>query len=123
MQFQVTVSLYRDIMSNNVFFQHPDLIRVLAVHETVMSLMVHTLSKASLDSTVNVASPGASELHIHGREGSAASDRIGRHGNLPAVMEEGDFGTGGFGGKRPSKSQSQCPFLLLSWKKSNEKNA
>nr|CUU97611.1 hypothetical transcript [Hymenolepis microstoma] len=51
-----------DIMNNNVFFQHPDLIRVLAVHETVMQLMVHTLSKASLDSPSLAAATAAATV-------------------------------------------------------------
>ncbi|KAF6780008.1 hypothetical protein AHF37_01425 [Paragonimus kellicotti] len=38
-----------DLMNNKIFFQHPDLIRCLAVHETVMQLMVQTLTKATLD--------------------------------------------------------------------------
>lgn len=36
-------------MDNKVFFQHPNLTRRLAVHETVMQLMVHTLTKAFVD--------------------------------------------------------------------------
>ncbi|ESO90186.1 hypothetical protein LOTGIDRAFT_123762 [Lottia gigantea] len=36
----------RDLMDNKVFFQHPDLMRALCVHETVMQLMVNTLNKA-----------------------------------------------------------------------------
>ena len=29
-----------------MFFQHPDLMRALGIHETVMQLMVNTLNKA-----------------------------------------------------------------------------
>ncbi|KAL3874970.1 hypothetical protein ACJMK2_037916, partial [Sinanodonta woodiana] len=36
----------KDAMDNRVFFQHPDLMRALCVHETVMQLMVNTLNKA-----------------------------------------------------------------------------
>ncbi|BFZ07812.1 hypothetical protein BsWGS_10847 [Bradybaena similaris] len=36
----------KDLMDNKVFFQHPDLMRALCVHETVMQLMVNTLNKA-----------------------------------------------------------------------------
>ena len=35
-------------MDNKVFFQHPDLMRQLCMHETVMQLMVNTLNKAQL---------------------------------------------------------------------------
>lgn len=37
---------HRDLMDNKVFFQHPDLMRALCLHETVMQLMVNTLNKA-----------------------------------------------------------------------------
>jgi len=40
----------RDLADNRVFFQHPDLIRLLAIHETVMQLMVNTLNKAQQES-------------------------------------------------------------------------
>ncbi|KAL5105243.1 Ryanodine receptor 2 [Taenia crassiceps] len=97
-----------DIMNNNVFFQHPDLIRVLAVHETVMQLMVHTLSKASLDSpsaaatATAAATSTASELqHQQQHQGSQSphsttEDALslrrrqgsGAGAGLPALMEE-----------------------------------
>ena len=104
-------------MNNNVFFQHPDLIRVLAVHETVMQLMVHTLSKASLDSpsvaaavaTANTttANSTASELQHHQQHQRSLSPnsnpddalsirrRQGSSGgaSLPAVVEEAEEAT------------------------------
>ena len=42
--------LCRDLADNRVFFQHPDLIRLLGIHETVMQLMVNTLNKAQQES-------------------------------------------------------------------------
>ncbi len=36
----------RHMADNKVFFQHPDLMRALANHETVMQLMINTLNKA-----------------------------------------------------------------------------
>ena len=35
-----------DLADNKVFFQHPDLMRALGIHETVMRLMINTLNKA-----------------------------------------------------------------------------
>lgn len=35
-------------MDNTIFFQHPDLIRSLSVHETAMQLMVKTLKRSAL---------------------------------------------------------------------------
>lgn len=33
-------------MSNRVFFQHPDLMRILCVHENVMTIMINILGRA-----------------------------------------------------------------------------
>ena len=33
-------------MDNKAFFQHPDMIRALSIHETVMQQMVNTLARA-----------------------------------------------------------------------------
>ncbi|CAF4492669.1 unnamed protein product, partial [Didymodactylos carnosus] len=35
-----------DIMDNKVFYQHPDLMRSLCVHETIMAIMVNRLNKS-----------------------------------------------------------------------------
>lgn len=37
------VDLSRDIMNNKVFYQHPNLMRALGMHETVMEVMVNVL--------------------------------------------------------------------------------
>ena len=36
--------LCSDIMNNKVFYQHPNLMRALGMHETVMEVMVNVLS-------------------------------------------------------------------------------
>ena len=46
--------LSRDLADNKVFFQHPDLMRALAIHETVMQLMVNTLNKAQHQTVATV---------------------------------------------------------------------
>lgn len=38
-----TFILSRDIMNNKVFYQHPNLMRILGMHETVMEVMVNVL--------------------------------------------------------------------------------
>lgn len=35
----------RDIMNNKVFYQHPNLMRTLGMHETVMEVMVNVLGE------------------------------------------------------------------------------
>lgn len=37
--------LHRDIMNNKVFYQHPNLMRALGMHETVMEVMVNVLGE------------------------------------------------------------------------------
>jgi len=43
--------LHSDIMENQVFYQHPDLMRSLCVHETVMAIMVNRLNKSKQEQT------------------------------------------------------------------------
>lgn len=57
-------------MDNKVFFQHPDLMRALCLHETVMQLMVNTLNKAQ------------QQQSAAGGEMNTGNQR--RHSNVPA---------------------------------------
>lgn len=41
--FMFFVFLFSDIMNNKVFYQHPNLMRILGMHETVMEVMVNVL--------------------------------------------------------------------------------
>ena len=43
--------LSSDIMDNRVFYQHPDLMRSLCVHETIMAIMVNRLNKSKQEQT------------------------------------------------------------------------
>lgn len=38
-----TFFVHRNIMNNKVFYQHPNLMRALGMHETVMEVMVNVL--------------------------------------------------------------------------------
>ncbi|VDM79975.1 unnamed protein product [Strongylus vulgaris] len=38
------VGIFRKLMNNRIFFQHPDLMRLLSVHENVMSIMMNILT-------------------------------------------------------------------------------
>ena len=54
-------SCLNEIMDNKVFFQHPDLMRALCVHETVMQVMVNWLNRRQhqqevVDEVLNVSS-------------------------------------------------------------------
>lgn len=39
------LSYDRTLVNNHIFFQHPDLIRILCVHENVMAVMMNTLGR------------------------------------------------------------------------------
>lgn len=39
------VASCRTLVNNHIFFQHPDLIRILCVHENVMAVMMNTLGR------------------------------------------------------------------------------
>lgn len=41
--FTFLLFLHSDIMNNKVFYQHPNLMRALGMHETVMEVMVNVL--------------------------------------------------------------------------------
>lgn len=41
-------NIYRDIMNNKVFYQHPNLMRALSMHETVMEVMVNVLGEGQI---------------------------------------------------------------------------
>lgn len=48
-------------MNNHTFFQHPDLIRILRVHENVMAVMMNTLGRraqAQSDTQVQTQATG-----------------------------------------------------------------
>ncbi|CAF5205839.1 unnamed protein product, partial [Rotaria magnacalcarata] len=47
----IMISCLNDIMDNKVFYQHPDLMRSLCVHETVMAIMVNRLNKSKQEQT------------------------------------------------------------------------
>ena len=54
---------HSDIMNNKVFYQHPNLMRVLGMHETVMEVMVNVLGGDKLQ--VRIMTPqGFSELTV-----------------------------------------------------------
>ncbi|XP_070180339.1 ryanodine receptor-like isoform X4 [Littorina saxatilis] len=70
----------KDLMDNKVFFQHPDLMRALCVHETVMQLMVNTLNKAQLQQQ---ASAGAAP-----QDPSASQSQKPPHSSMDALTEQ-----------------------------------
>lgn len=54
-----SVVFFRNIMNNKVFYQHPNLMRALGMHETVMEVMVNVLGGGG-DSKVTVISSSLS---------------------------------------------------------------
>jgi len=45
LKFDLHCFISRDIMNNKVFYQHPNLMRALGIHETVMEVMVNVLGE------------------------------------------------------------------------------
>lgn len=70
----------KDLMDNRVFFQHPDLMRALCMHETVMQLMVNTLNKAQLQQQ---ASTGGAPAEAQTSQGQQAA-----HSSTDALTEQ-----------------------------------
>ena len=48
-------------MNNHIFFQHPDLINILRVHENVIAIMMTSIARASQDSGDQGGEAGGSE--------------------------------------------------------------
>ena len=54
------------MVNNHTFFQHPDLIRILRIHENVMAVMINTLgrrSQAQSDASTQ-AQPGEGDMIV-----------------------------------------------------------
>lgn len=51
------------LVRNRIFFQHPDLIRILSVHENVMDVMVNTLGKRAQTQQPTAAAITEGEKH------------------------------------------------------------
>ena len=54
-------------MNNHVFFQHPDLVRILRIHENVMAIMMNTLARRS--QAENESASNEAENKVSGRTG------------------------------------------------------
>ncbi len=67
MNWWSTLYYFRHMADNKVFFQHPDLMRALSNHETVMQLMINTLNKAQHQTAATADMSGK-------RRSSVASD-------------------------------------------------
>lgn len=60
-----------NLVNNHVFFQHPDLIRILRVHENVIDIMMNSISRSSQDSSEN-----GDESDAAGGSDSSAYDMV-----------------------------------------------
>lgn len=83
------------LVNNVVFFQHPDLIRILRVHENVMHVMMNTLSKRSRDAqsasigsgvqSQDQMSPGAAQLPMQQQQQLAQGRQ--RISSIPGLVQ------------------------------------
>ena len=53
--------IFRTLVNNHIFFQHPDLINILRVHENVIAIMMTSIARASQDSGEQSGEPGGPE--------------------------------------------------------------
>lgn len=63
-------------MDNRVFYQHPDLMRSLCVHETVMAIMVNRLNKSKQEQTSMNEVDGLSPPTDNGENQEAHSAKV-----------------------------------------------
>jgi ryanodine receptor 2 len=80
------------MVNNRVFFQHPDLIRILRVHENVMDVMMNTLGKqkANSQSTAKETQSDTSAMIVACCRFLCFFCRSGRH-NQKAMFDHLDF--------------------------------
>jgi len=76
----IMISCLSDIMDNRVFYQHPDLMRSLCVHETVMAIMVNRLNKSKQEQTSMSA--------MNDVDGLAQSTEIGENQEIHPVKDD-----------------------------------
>ena len=60
----------REVTDNKIFYQHPDLMRALCVHETVMNVMVNVLEKHQ--TSIQLTSDLDAGLSTQGQGGAGA---------------------------------------------------
>ncbi|CAF2039726.1 unnamed protein product, partial [Rotaria magnacalcarata] len=68
---EIMIACLNDIMDNRVFYQHPDLMRSLCVHETIMAIMVNRLNKSKQEQT--------SMSSVHDMDGLAQTNESGEN--------------------------------------------
>lgn len=77
-----------EIMDNKVFFQHPDLMRALCVHETVMQVMINWLNRRQhqQESSTEVANPEGSGAMTSSVGGGQAAEEAPKEENAELVV-------------------------------------
>ncbi len=77
-----------EIMDNKVFFQHPDLMRALCVHETVMQVMINWLNRRQhqQESSTEVANPEGGGAMTSSVGGGQAAEEAPKEENAELVV-------------------------------------
>jgi ryanodine receptor 2 len=71
---EIMKSCLNDIMDNKIFFQHPDLMRALCIHETVMQVMINWLNRRQR------------QQEVGGAGGAGASGEMDNAGNNQIII-------------------------------------
>lgn len=64
------------LVNNHTFFQHPDLIRVLRIHENVMAIMINTLGRRSQAQSDAQAQAQAAEGEVSSKEKDTSHEMV-----------------------------------------------
>jgi ryanodine receptor 2 len=81
---EIMKTCLNDIMFNKTFFQHPDLIRALAIHETVMQVMINWLNRRQ---STEASGAGVAGI-VAGELGDASGSPVATTTAAVAVVEE-----------------------------------
>ncbi|UJR36545.1 hypothetical protein I4U23_029265 [Adineta vaga] len=77
---EMMIACLNDIMDNRVFYQHPDLMRTLCVHEAVMAIMVNRLNKSKQEQT--------SMSSMNDMDGLTQTNEAGENQEIHPVKED-----------------------------------
>ena len=78
------VPLFRAMVRNRVFFQHPDMLRCLRIHENVMAIMMNTLGRRAQQQQ---ADSGQADTDMEGMEGMPIQKEVPEVSRAKARLE------------------------------------
>jgi ryanodine receptor 2 len=71
---EIMIQCLHEMLSNKVFFQHPDLMRALCVHETVMQVMINWLNRQQHQLEINASAGDNGDGNMISNEETTTKD-------------------------------------------------